>query len=479
MFGNLKDYLKRVFELDLRSLAVTRVSLGFLSVIDCLFRLQDLEAHYTDFGVMPLNSLYSLYTPRGPCLHCFSSSFGWLYLIFGLHILTAILFMVGWKTKASNFFLWLFTISLHFRNPLIIDGGDVLLRCFLLWMFFLPTAEYYSIDAKHKKVTATQTTWWLNPMLALQLFMLYFTSALLKTGADWWPLGTAAGYALSLEAFVTPFGKWMTQFPETLRFLTRAVYLVELWGPFLLLCWGRLRLLGVFIFVCFHAGLGLCLDLALFPWFAYACLFALVPREFWEFVKKTKDREHYQIPNFQKAFSVLGLPFFCLAIAWNVYTYIQKPLNRIANDSAQWLHIDQYWGMFAPYPLKDSGWYEFGVRLWDGQYVYTFVDDKMESEWNQDKGRPENTYHYYVDQRWKKYLVNLWDKSNAKYRPLLAAYLCRKWNRENVIPSDKALKLDMVFTLYQNVEYLKPARGPSSIDLGNYDCPQDVFVNDK
>jgi hypothetical protein len=126
--------------------------------------------------------------------------------------------------------------------------------------------------------------------------------------------------------------------------------------------------------------------------------------------------------------------------------------------------------MFAPYPLKDSGWYEFGLQLWNGEYVYTFVSDTMESEWSDEKERPINAYKYFVDQRWRKYLINLWDKGNAKFRPSLAAYLCRKWNSEYDAPSEKAQILDMEFTLYQNKEYLMPPRGPSSINLGKYPC---------
>ncbi len=467
------DSIKRLFELDLRSLAVARIFLAFFILLDCLFRLQNFEAHYSDYGVLPLDFLYNFYTPKGPCLHCLTANDSWIYFIFALHMIAALLMMLGWKTRWSIFFTWLFTISIQYRNPLIIDGGDVLMRCFLLWFFFLPVGEFFSLDAKNKKITATQTMWWLNPMLGLQLFMVYFFSALLKTGEEWWPLGTATGFALSLEAFVTPFGKWLTQFPEGLKIMSRLVYLVELWAPFLLLMWGKYRLVGMFIFMGFHAGLGLSMDLALFPWIAFACLFSLAPREFWDFFRKNSLPKTFPVPKLQAALSVLALPYFLIAITWNVLGLMKIPVPKPILRTGQWIHVDQYWGMFAPYPLKDSGWYEFGLHLWNGQYVYTFIDKQMEAQWNDKEARPTYGNLYFIDQRWRKYLITIWDKKNSKYRPALANYLCRKWNREHPQPSNQALKLDMEFLLIKNREYLETSREPASVKLGTFNCKEE------
>ncbi|MEZ4814508.1 MAG: hypothetical protein R3A80_04790 [Bdellovibrionota bacterium] len=218
------------------------------------------------------------------------------------------------------------------------------------------------------------------------------------------------------------------------------------------------------------------MDLALFPWVAFACLFALMPSEFWNFFSRVFSkttlpaRTLAKNSSLTKKMQILMTPIFLIALAWNIASYTKDPLPTPVRNIAQWLHIDQYWGMFAPYPLKDSGWYEFGVELWSGEYLYAFVDDTMEEQWDEDKERPKAGYKYYVDQRWRKYLINLWNKKNAKFRPALASYLCRKWNEEYEAPSEKAVKIDLEFTLYQNKEYLMPARGPANIYLGSYKC---------
>ena len=141
------------------------------------------------------------------------------------------------------------------------------------------------------------------------------------------------------------------------------------------------------------------------------------------------------------------------------------------------LHLDQYWGMFAPYPLKDSGWFEFRTKLWDGNYAQTFVHPKMRSNWDNFKQKPIQGNEYFVDQRWRKYLVNLWERSNASFRVGLAEYLCREWNKEHELPSDKAEQLNMSFRLFVNQEYLVPPREGKPIDLGTYNCPQNDEVS--
>lgn len=468
--------LKRVFELDLRSLAISRIALGFCVFLDCLFRATNFRAHYTDFGVLPLSVLEKFYRPLGPCVHCWNSSDSWTAALFIAHALFGLTLMLGWKTRLSIFVCWLLTISIHYRNPLVIDGGDVLLRCFLVWMFFLPVSKYFSFDSKKTPTLETHSIHWFNLSLPLQLFMLYFMSANLKTGADWWPLGTATGYALSLEAFVTPLGKWMTQFPETLKILTRFVFIVELWAPFLLLLWGRMRLVGVGIFIGFHAALALALDLALFPWIAFSCLVALLPREFWDFVKKHLLKKtptsplEFTIPKTQSRICFLILPVFLVAMSWNYFTYKKTKVPKIISRIGRNFHVDQYWGMFAPYPLKDSGWYEFGLELWNGEYVYTFVNNRMEDHWDASSHRPISGHKLFSDQRWRKYLVNLWDKSNAKFRPSLASYLCRKWNEDYKAPSDRAVQIDITFKLFQNKRYLQHVREPANIEMGVYKC---------
>jgi hypothetical protein len=81
------------------------------------------------------------------------------------------------------------------------------------------------------------------------------------------------------------------------------------------------------------------------------------------------------------------------------------------------------WGMFAPYPSKDDGWYVTVGTLADGRQVDLFRDGAAVS-WD----KPELVSATYKNTRWRKYLLNLWRKDHASHRSLYASYLCRDWN---------------------------------------------------
>ena len=57
----------------------------------------------------------------------------------------------------------------------------------------------------------------------LQTAFVYIFSAMLKSGKEWIPEGTAIYYALSLDQFTTAFGYFLYQFPLLLKILTFAV----------------------------------------------------------------------------------------------------------------------------------------------------------------------------------------------------------------------------------------------------------------
>ena len=53
--------LRRLFGIDLRNLALFRIGLGAILLIDLAIRFQDLQAHYTDAGVLPRESASDYY----------------------------------------------------------------------------------------------------------------------------------------------------------------------------------------------------------------------------------------------------------------------------------------------------------------------------------------------------------------------------------------------------------------------------------
>jgi hypothetical protein len=79
--------------------------------------------------------------------------------------------------------------------------------------------------------------------------------------------------------------------------------------------------------------------------------------------------------------------------------------------------------MFAPYPLKDGGWYVVQGNLKDGSRVDLFRDGAPLC-WD----KPGLVSATFKNERWRKYLMNLWPKANAAHRVHYARYLLREWN---------------------------------------------------
>ena len=143
--------LTDVLGLDVRSLAVFRVGLGLLLLTDVLTRVQHLDAHYTDAGVLPLSVLLRQQWNNGWwSLHALSGDAGLQWLLFGLAAVFAVQLVLGWRTRVAHVASWVLLASAQARNPLVLQGGDDLLRLVTFWSMFLPLGATWSLDARRE-----------------------------------------------------------------------------------------------------------------------------------------------------------------------------------------------------------------------------------------------------------------------------------------------------------------------------------------
>ena len=109
------SYLNRIFGLDLRSLALFRISLGFLVVIDTILRLGDLKAHYTDQGVLPRHILIdpasNLLSEFGISAYFLGGSTPFILALMLLQIVIGFALIIGFKTRFVTVVAWLLIIS--------------------------------------------------------------------------------------------------------------------------------------------------------------------------------------------------------------------------------------------------------------------------------------------------------------------------------------------------------------------------------
>ena len=281
---------REVFGVDLRTLALFRVGLAAVILTDLGLRAADLEAHYTDFGIMPRSVLPQFLHADSVTLHAMGGSLWSQALLFAIAALFAVQLLVGYRTRLAAVLCWAFLVSLQHRNSMILSGQDNLLAVLSFWSMFLPLGARYSVDAAMNSAAAAPDRYFSIATLALliQGMSMYLFSALLKSDPLWIPDGLAVHYALQLDHFATPFAHWLRQFDGLLKALTYYVWTLELVGPFLIFLpvFHRFfRSVVMIAFITMHVGFFLCLEIGFFPAVSILMNLTFTPGWVWDWIE--------------------------------------------------------------------------------------------------------------------------------------------------------------------------------------------------
>ncbi len=285
-----RSYLQ-FLSLDLRSLALFRVLLGWILIYDLILRLPVLNAFYTDTGVLPRSVLLSEFNnPNYFSLFLMSGQYSQVLLLCALGLFFYLALLLGYRTRLFTVLSWIFFVSFTARNPVVSHGGDDLIRMALFWMMFLPSNAFYSVDkslGKDHTIPSPSLLNFASFAFLLQLIVMYFTTALLKWHPIWVSEGSALHYALQLDQFLTWFGRGLRLLPlETLKLSTFVILWVELLVPLLVFIpWknSTLRQIVILTLIIFHLGIFMTFKLGTFPWICMAYWLAFLPSEFWSF----------------------------------------------------------------------------------------------------------------------------------------------------------------------------------------------------
>lgn len=327
----MKEFLKSLFYIDLRSLALYRISLGTLLLCDLYNRVWYLRAHYTDFGLLPRGALLEKFiSPVKFSFHFMSGSTEFQAFLFILHALFAILMIVGFRSRLFTFLSWLFLVSLQNRNRMVLQGGDVLFRMLFFWAMFLPLGRKYSVDEALNLEDSSQIDTWsfASTGLLLQVVFVYWFTIMFKYAPEWRSEFTAVYYALSIDQFTTPLGKWLLELKALHKPLTILTFLVELIPPLMVFFPFRtwfFRLTAVILLIGLHLSFAACMKLGLFPWISSVSWLVFLPTEFWSGCSKffkSKEKEALKI-------YYDGGCEFCLKIVRILKVFLHLPESQI------------------------------------------------------------------------------------------------------------------------------------------------------
>jgi predicted DCC family thiol-disulfide oxidoreductase YuxK len=595
-FNGVIGFFERRYSLDLRALSLFRICLGALILGDLVWRARDLRTFYTDFGVLPRAAFLERFAdPWIISVHLMSGTALVQALLFLVAAVFGLMLLAGYRTRLAAVASWALLISLQNRNPILLQGGDVLLRMLVFWAMFLPLNAYFSVDRAldNSEASPPQRVCTVGTLaLMAQVAMLYWFSAWLKQSPEWGIEGSAVYYALSLEQFATSVGRYLLQFPHLLRSLTYLTLAIEVAAPLLLFSpfWsGQARLAAILLIALLQLGLAVCMHLGHFPLVALVALIPLVPTWLWvrrdrpgderqtgarrpltiyydggcDFCRKLvlmlkafalapdtviaraqddpqalaemtrehswvvvdRDGRHYfrtsalaaalrtsifkplawtlerapiralgdrvyrWVANHRSLLARLVSPltfrslqlrtgwiaallaaFFLVYVCWwnlgTVSSHLAMPARY------RWIGVatrtDQIWDMFAPYPLRDDGWYVIDGVLHDGRHVDVFRGGAPVSF---AKPNPAQVAAQYRDERWRKYLMNLYLRVNSDYRLYYGKYLCRSWNERRTVDDPQFLEtFEIFFMMRTTALWTEPPREYKKISLHSHRC---------
>jgi hypothetical protein len=460
--------------IDPRGLAALRIGLGAVLLVDLWMRTGRFRALYTDAGVFPRAFLEPWMRSTIAPFHQLDGGFAWQALLFALAAATAVCLLLGWRTRPATAASWLLLVSLHARQPMVLNFGDDVLRMALFWGLFVPLGRRWSLDARRAPAAGDPDAPTCSPGTAaylVQIACVYFFSGLLKSGPDWHRDGTALHYALSMDAWVTPIGVAVREHAGLLRAATRATLALELVGPFLLFApraW--LRTAAVLAFGALHLGIALSYTLGIFPWVDLVVLLPFLPPAVW-------DRLAGRRPTGARAPGPSGLGRLGGVIAVAALAYVLavnvdsvRPLGLPAPLTAAGnaLRLQQQWRMFTPDGPRRDGWFVIPGALADGTVVDLGPHGPTLS-WE----KPARISAANRPFRWAIYLWQISDPyTNHLLRRRFAEWTCRTWNAAHP-PERRLLALEIHF---QHEETLPPGRGVRREPrlLLRYDCVEGV-----
>jgi hypothetical protein len=291
---SLKQRFTNLFQIDFRALVAFRIALGLLIIADLILRLPDIVAFYTDFGFAP--RIHFMEYPINIfrfSFHNFSGLFWFQIILFYLAGIFAFCLILGYRTRTMSILSFIFLLSLHNRNELVLQGGDNLFHIMTFWAIFLPLGARFSLDALWSPNPRWQNKSHFNNVFSfaylIQIALAFFFAGILKSGEEWTKTFTASSFAGHVNYLSTFIGREILKYPILTKIWTIYLKWTEILLPILMFVpiknhW--LRIISVFLLWVMLIGCGLGLQIALFPMIWSIAIIPFLPSQFWDWFSR-------------------------------------------------------------------------------------------------------------------------------------------------------------------------------------------------
>ena len=347
-------WLRTLFGVDIRSLALFRVVIGVVLFCTLASSFCDLGALYTDSGVAPRSWVMELGNSTRLSLYFLNGSVFFAAILLLIQNVAALMLIFGWRTRLASVISFVMWSSLMSRNPAAWTPADSMIAGLLFWSLFLPLGARYSVD---KVLTANQPSQsmqilsWASAGLLVQTITPYFFSALAAYNTELPHPSQTLYYALSLDQYANAAGHWLLDFPQLLATLSRLYFGLSLIIPLLIfspLFTQATRLLALLGLLSMQIFLLVFFDAGALPWACIAALCVLPSASVWEFLQQRDeslnsgalriyfDREH----SFSRMMCLLLQEFLILPRAQILEAQDTARTRSLLQANQSWVVLD-------------------------------------------------------------------------------------------------------------------------------------------
>jgi predicted DCC family thiol-disulfide oxidoreductase YuxK len=305
-----RAFTRAYLTIDGRSLALCRIVLATVLIVDLLRRVRWIRDFYSNAGLLPNHTM--LWRPPLPRLFSvffMASNADEAALGFVIAFACFFCLLIGWRTRLFHLLSFVMTTSLHNRILVAENWGAVTLGTLMVWTAFLPLGRRFSVDEVLASLRAGRDE---GPAdlaagrlpepdrrpavslavlaILLQLAVIYAFNFVHKSGVTW-QTGTAIHYTLFQERIVTWLGVWTREhmpFAVT-RSLTYGTLAIEGSAPFLILTpffWRQTRVLAIVLLTALHTGIALMVNLGVFSAAMIAYYPLLLDASHWDWLTR-------------------------------------------------------------------------------------------------------------------------------------------------------------------------------------------------
>jgi hypothetical protein len=461
--------------MDLRSLALMRILVGFIILEGLCSRSRFLSLFYTDGGAWPRKAVLAYFANHPPLsIHMATGSVLGEAALLVLAGYFALNLLIGHRTRLFTILSWLMLISLDNRNPFSVSEDRYLL-IILLWAIFLPWGKCFSIDSLNKgnsKTVDMHVCSLATAAFLVQIVSFYVSIAIMKQLGSIWNNGHALYLALSVQRIDYPLTHFLLQYPDYLSLMTKFVLYMEMFVPLLILVpsfnYG-LRAAALGCLILFHLMIWLTLAVGNLSPISIIALIGIMPPLVWEKypditnnVEKliSRAQQHLKLKAFSFEFypwvtkfargtSAVMIIFFTLCNLSTAGSNIglKTGMPNHLHAFLRSMYLDCHWNMFSSLSNYET-WYLFEGRLANGSRIN--ILDGRPADYN----HPTPVSNFFKEVEVGKFLA----RANPRYYgPFWGNDICKDWDKDLV---QKNLKLKQVRLIETLVPVKRYYQGP-------------------